>query len=591
VATIYDDPVLAPGVAGNDHLALPADVDQILRGDSEQVVRAVERAFGHTFQVIDASTGHVVRPAKDELPVDPYKRVAALYEIAQRGKPEIVDEVSPLLLLAVPLPVNPTEPMLVAVTTLITEPVAREEQIRAAAHEFGVDATQAFQWSQTRTPWHPHAVQEVASAVVEKAALQQSQAQLKRQLADLSSHLLTTFEEITLLHRLTEKLSISKSVTDLCGLSVQWLAEVVPAKSVAIWFDGNSELNEQEAMDRGMEVQPVLISHGDCPLDEMEFGRFIERLGPRVATEPLVLNRAATNSPTWFYPNIRELISVPIREGNRVFGWLLVMNHTGSGDVTNSEVEFGTVEACLMASVATILGIHCGNIALYREQAEFFASVVRALTSAIDAKDPYTCGHSDRVARLAVCLARELGCSKDDLNTIYLSGLLHDIGKIGINDSVLRKPGPLTPEELEHIKTHPDLGCRILDGVKQLDQVLPVVRHHHEAWNGGGYPDSLKGDECPYLARIVAVADSIDAMSSDRPYRKGIPDEKLDSILRGGAGKQWDARVIEAAFRVRDEIRRIGQTERKPLELDVDRWQTDAAPVEEDSPFGQPASV
>ena len=284
--------------------------------------------------------------------------------------------------------------------------------------------------------------------------------------------------------------------------------------------------------------------------------------------------------PTWYYPEIRELISVPIREGNRVFGWLIVLNHTGAGELTNSEVEFGTVEACLMSSVATILGIHCGNIALYREQAEFFASVVRALTSAIDAKDPYTCGHSDRVARLSVCLAREMGCNREELNTIYLSGLLHDIGKIGIDDHVLRKPGPLTPEELEHIKTHPELGCRILDGVKQLDQVLPVVRHHHEAWSGTGYPDGLKGEECPFLARIVAVADSIDAMSSDRPYRKGIPDVKLDNILREGAGKQWDAQVIEAAFRVRDDLRRIGQAERKPLSLDVARWQHEAVALD-----------
>jgi HD-GYP domain-containing protein (c-di-GMP phosphodiesterase class II) len=591
VTTIYDDPVLAPGVAGNDHLSLPADADQTLRNDGQQVVKALERAFGQSFSVVDTTTGQVVHPASDDLPVDPYKRVAALYEIAQRGRPEVVDEVSPILLIAVPLPANPTEPQLVAVATFITETVTREEQIRSAAQEFGVAPELAFQWAQARTPWHPHAIQEVCAAVSENTTLQQAQAQLKRQLADLSSHLLTTFEEITLLHRLTEHLSISKSVTDLCGLSVQWLAEVVPAKSVAIWFDGNSDLNEQEAIDRGMEVQPVLILHGECPLQENEFARFIERLGPRVATEPLVLNRAATNSPTWFYPDIRELISVPIREGNRVFGWLLVLNHTGAGDVTNSEVEFGTVEACLMASVATILGIHCGNIALYREQAEFFASVVRALTSAIDAKDPYTCGHSDRVARLSVCLARELGCNKEDLNTIYLSGLLHDIGKIGIDDQVLRKPGPLTPEELEHIKTHPDLGCRILDGVKQLDQVLPVVRHHHEAWNGGGYPDGLKGEECPYLARIVAVADSIDAMSSDRPYRKGLPDIKLDSILREGAGRQWDACVIDAAFRVREEIRRIGQSDRKPLELDVGLWQSETAPIEEDSPFEQPAVV
>jgi HD-GYP domain-containing protein (c-di-GMP phosphodiesterase class II) len=341
-------------------------------------------------------------------------------------------------------------------------------------------------------------------------------------------------------------------------------------------------LHEQHASE-ATGRQPVLIAHGKCPIEDGEFGRFIDRLGPRVATDPLVLNRGATSSPTWFYPDVREIISVPIREGNRVFGWLLALNHNGATDVKNSEAEFGTVEGCLMASMATILGIHCGNIALYHEQSEFFGSVVRALTSAIDAKDPYTCGHSDRVARLAVCLARRLGCSKDELNTIYLSGLLHDIGKIGIDDQVLRKPGPLTTAELEHIKTHPDLGCRILDGVKQLDKVLPVVRHHHEAWNGAGYPSGLKEEETPFLARVVAVADSIDAMSSDRPYRNGIPDEQLDAILREGAGKQWDPRIVDAAFNVREDLRRICRSERKLLSLDVTRWQTEtpqAAPVE-----------
>jgi HD-GYP domain-containing protein (c-di-GMP phosphodiesterase class II) len=357
-------------------------------------------------------------------------------------------------------------------------------------------------------------------------------------------------------------------------MSVNWLNDVIPAKSVAIWFSSFEHLQSQHAQ---ADNPPVLISHGDCPLKQKEFQQFIERLGPRVATEPLVLNRGATSSPTWFYPDVREIISVPIREGNRHFGWMVALNHTGAGDITNSEAEFGTVEACLMASVATILGIHCGNIALYHEQSEFFSSVVRALTSAIDAKDPYTCGHSDRVARLSVCLARQVGCNTEEINTIYLSGLLHDIGKIGIDDNVLRKPGPLTQAEIEHIKTHPDLGCRILDGVKQLDMVMPVVRHHHEAWNGAGYPSGLKGEETPLLARIVAVADSIDAMSSDRPYRKGIPDEKLDAILRDGAGKQWDSQVIDAAFQVRDELRRIGKEERHPLSLDVTNWHADAA--------------
>jgi putative nucleotidyltransferase with HDIG domain len=563
-------------MAGGDGAALAADGEQLLRPEAIQLVRALERAFSQSFAVLDCATGHRVRSAANGLPIDLYKRLASCEEIAQRGRPEILDEVSPLVLLAVPLPVAPSDGPMVAVSAFLTETIGHEAQITAAAKEFGLDPRQTFRWAQGALPWHPHAVHEVSSAVAEKLGLVQANAQLKRQLADLSSHLLTTFEEITLLHRLTEHLSISKSVTELCGLAVGWLADVVPAKTVAIWFETSSHLHEQHA-DETDDGKPVLIAHGKSPLEEGEFGRFIERLGPRVANEPLVLNRGATGSPTWFYPEIREIISVPIREGNRNFGWLLALNHNGATDITNSEAEFGTVEACLMASVATILGIHCGNIALYHDQSEFFGSVVRALTSAIDAKDPYTCGHSDRVARLAVCLARQLGCNKEDLNTIYLSGLLHDIGKIGIDDNVLRKTGPLTAAELEHIKTHPDLGCRILDGVKQLDKVMPVVRHHHEAWNGEGYPSGLKEEETPLLARIVAVADSMDAMSSDRPYRKGMADEQLDTILRSGAGKQWDARIVEAAFRVREDLRRICRSDRKLLSLDVTRWQAETA--------------
>jgi putative nucleotidyltransferase with HDIG domain len=576
VATTYHEQFLTPALSSGDGPATAAVGEQSLRPEAVQLVRALERAFSQSFAVIDCASGSRVRNATNGLPVDLYKRLATCAEIAQRGRPEILDEVSPLVLLAVPLPVSATDSPMVAVSVLLSEAIEEETQIAAAAREFGVEPRHALRWAQEQLPWHPHAIQEVSSAVIEKLGLVQTTAQLKRQLADLSAHLLATFEEITLLHRLTEHLSISKSVTELCGHSVGWLADVVPAKSVAIWFEASSHLHEQHASESAGR-KPVLIAHGKCPLAESECGRFIERLGPRVASEPLVLNRGATSSPTWFYPDIREIISVPIREGNRVFGWMLALNHNGGGDVTNSEAEFGTVEACLMASMATILGIHCGNIALYHEQSEFFGSVVRALTSAIDAKDPYTCGHSDRVARLAVCLARQLGCNQEDLNTIYLSGLLHDIGKIGIDDQVLRKTGPLTPAELEHIKTHPELGCRILDGVKQLDKVMPVVRHHHEAWNGAGYPDGLKEDQTPFLARVVAVADSMDAMSSDRPYRKGIPDERLDTILREGAGKQWDPRIVDAAFQVREDLRCICRSERKLLSLDVTRWQAEAS--------------
>jgi HD-GYP domain-containing protein (c-di-GMP phosphodiesterase class II) len=552
-----------------------------MRAETQRAAAAFERALDQSFTVLDPATGGVLQQAADGMACDCAARLAVLDAIARRGRPEIVDEVSPLVMLAIPLPVDALDSPLVAVAMFVTEAVREESQIAAAAKAFGVPSAELLRWAKSRVPWHPQAALQMCQLLVEKSATQQHATQLKRQVAEISSHLLNTFEEITLLHRLTEHLSLSKSVVKLCELSVRWLSDVIPAKCVAIKLNSVVDVHERHTLGDDAEQGPMLINHGDCPLDAAEFERFMERLGPHVATEPLVLNRSATSSPTWFYPEVRELISVPIREGDHLFGWLLAINHTGAGETTNSEVEFGTVEASLLSSVATILGIHGGNITLYQEQADFFASVVRALTSAIDAKDPYTCGHSDRVARLSVCLARRIGCTDDELDTIYLSGLLHDIGKIGIDDNVLRKPGALTEAELEHIKTHPQLGCKILDGVKQLDKVLPVVLHHHEAWDGGGYPDGLKAEECPKLARIVAVADSIDAMSSDRPYRKGIPDEKLDRILREGAGRQWDAKVVDAVFQVRDEIRKIGCSEREPLDLEVGRWEpTYLSPVE-----------
>lgn len=580
MATTYHDQLTTPIAPSNNALPASSDVDPTLPNDTHLMLRSLERIFGQSFSVIDCATGELLRTAQNSLPIDLYKRLASCEQISRRGRAEILDEVSPLLLFAVPLIGALPEGQLVAVAPFITERVEDTSAIVAAANEFGTDIEQTFAWAATQTPWQPQALQEIAATVGEKITLQQSAVVIKRQMSEISSHLLMTFEEITLLHRLTEHLSISKSATDICELSVNWLGDVIPAKAVCIWLENFGHIDNQHGAGTDGNGGEMLIAHGECSIVKSDFAKFMERLGPRVATEPVVLNRAATSSPTWFYPEIREIISVPIREGNRMFGWLLAINHTGEGDVTNSEGEFGTVEACLMASVATILGIHCGNIALYHEQSDFFSSVVRALTSAIDAKDPYTCGHSDRVARLSVCLARQLGCSTDDVNTIYLSGLLHDIGKIGIDDNVLRKPGALTPEEFEHIKTHPELGCRILDGVKQLDKVMPVVRHHHEAWNGKGYPAGLKAEDTPFLARVVAVADSIDAMSSDRPYRKGMSDEKLDSILRDGAGKQWDPKIIEAAFEVRDELRRIGKEERHPLELNVDSWHADMSLVD-----------
>lgn len=532
----------------------------------ERAVERLERAFGQPFAVLEAATGTLHRLGPGRLNIDIDSRLPLCEQVARRGQAEAIEECAPLLALAAPIMAGGEPTGLVAVATFLTAPVSDASDLSAAAHALGVDPEAAYKWAAQREVWNPRAVVELARSLTENMAARAKVLGLKEQLRDVSAHLLSTFEELSMLHRLTERLSLTSGESELTELAVQWLADVIPAECVAAVrlpapVPSDGEVAGQEAAE--------VIAYGACPVDDGQHGKLVERLGPDAAHQCLVLNRNRTQSPTWYYPDVRELVSVPIRSNERVLGWLLAFNHTGDA---NGETEFGTVEASLMASVAAILGVHAGNTELYREQKQFFGSMVRAFSSAIDAKDPYTCGHSDRVARISVCLARELGASEQELNTIYLSGLLHDIGKIGIDDNVLRKPCRLTPEEYEHIKQHPELGHKILEGIKQLDQVLPVVLHHHESWDGTGYPAGLKGEECPRLARIVAVADAIDAMSSDRPYRRGMEDEKLDRVLREGAGRQWDAQVIDAAFRAREEIRQIGQTERAPLSLDVREW-------------------
>jgi HD-GYP domain-containing protein (c-di-GMP phosphodiesterase class II) len=208
-----------------------------------------------------------------------------------------------------------------------------------------------------------------------------------------------------------------------------------------------------------------------------------------------------------------------------------------------------------MSAVAAILATHQTNVKLFQDVEDLFLGVVRALSSAIDAKDPYTCGHSERVARVASRLGRELGLPEPDVNQLYLAGLLHDVGKIGIRDAVLLKSGMLTAEEYEHIKEHPRIGFEILSGVRQLRHLLPGVRNHHENFDGSGYPDALAGHEIPLMARIMAVADAYDAMSSDRPYRKGMSADRVERIFRDGAGVQWDRRVVETFISIHAEIR------------------------------------
>jgi putative nucleotidyltransferase with HDIG domain len=181
-----------------------------------------------------------------------------------------------------------------------------------------------------------------------------------------------------------------------------------------------------------------------------------------------------------------------------------------------------------------------------------YVQTIRALAEAVDAKDSYTRGHSERVGVYASKLGRELGLPREVIERIYISGLLHDVGKIGIPDRIITKPDRLTTEEYEEIKRHPEIGARILQPVAFLADVVPCVRHHHEWYDGssGGYPSRLIGDQIPLPSRIILVSDTLEAMTSDRPYRKGMGLERVLEELRRFSGTQFDPQCVEAMLRL-----------------------------------------
>lgn len=185
---------------------------------------------------------------------------------------------------------------------------------------------------------------------------------------------------------------------------------------------------------------------------------------------------------------------------------------------------------------------------------ETLVGFVRCMTATIDAKDHTTGGHSERVARMAVRLGKQMQLQETVLGDIYLAGILHDIGKIGIQDSILQKPDKLTVEEFDHLKQHVIIGDRIISHLKPFHHLRPGVRNHHERWDGGGYPDGLRGPDTPLLARLLAVADACDAMLSPRPYRAAMPVIKMEAILLQGAGTQWDASIVEHFMQCRDDL-------------------------------------
>ncbi|MFI4873189.1 MAG: HD-GYP domain-containing protein [Phycisphaerales bacterium JB061] len=221
-----------------------------------------------------------------------------------------------------------------------------------------------------------------------------------------------------------------------------------------------------------------------------------------------------------------------------------------AGDKQTDGGHISSYDTKLIEASARFTSTFLSNAQLFDIQKRLFVGIVESLSAAIDAKDAYTEGHSRRVAYLAEQIALNMGLTSSEAERVRISGLLHDVGKIGVPEAVLCKPGRLTDEEFEDIKKHPEIGHRILKDLTGLEDVLPGVLHHHERYDGRGYPHGLAGEDIPMMARILACADTFDAMSSNRSYRSAMPREKVLAEVDRCRGTQFDSDVVTAFLKI-----------------------------------------
>jgi len=335
--------------------------------------------------------------------------------------------------------------------------------------------------------------------------------------------------EHVVIGRLIRRMRISDSPSRFQSLAVNVLRTSLAMNAVA-WVPNDSH----EAVVVGGEIEGFRSSSYRCfvPLVPRETAYVVNDLSqmPSGMTTPPVYRFACVPAGT--------------------AGWLVAVKPLQERLIGIPEIE-------RMQYVASLIATQFSNARTYVELKELLFGIIRALTAAIDAKDPTTSGHSERVARIAVRLAEELAIQPQKRSDLYLAGLLHDVGKIGVDDQVLKKAGPLTPDEYRKIQAHVEIGVTILKDLKKLSHILPGVRHHHESLDGTGYPDHLSGEEIPLEARILAVADSFDAMSSDRHYRKRLTPMQIDDVFHKGRGQQWDCTVVDALFACRRDLEAI----------------------------------
>jgi len=372
-------------------------------------------------------------------------------------------------------------------------------------------------------------------------------AKSQEQIDMVSSELAQVYEELVLLHKLGTNMKVTESDANFLQMACDCLADIVNVEGIAILLEKTVDGKRQLVLTAGL---------GLIDMDEHMTSVLYDRLAKEISDGKEAILDSDIDSPFKYdWPaSIKNIIAVPLfgkgrasppfsekmQDGTHIAGLMVAINRVDKPD-------FDSTDAKLFNSVASGCAVFVENGRLFKDLKELFIGSLKALTSSIDAKDQYTRGHSERVALFSRWIADKLAekepLDEELIHKIYLAGLLHDIGKMGISESVLRKKGKLTEEEFSQIRAHPAVGAGILSGIKQMKDIVPGILCHHERVDGKGYPAGLTGEQIPLIGKIIGLADSLDAMTSKRTYRDAMSLQQAMAEIEKGLGTQFDEKT------------------------------------------------
>ena len=373
--------------------------------------------------------------------------------------------------------------------------------------------------------------------VVGHAALVISHINLFDESLDMALEMGRRIDVILTIDEINRTISSSLSHEKIIETALTEIERILQCELVAVLEDEQGRLVVKTAQSASISVPAALARGKSVPDGSLSKRAFM--LGESCYRARLsAQKRLVEPDRSLRSAGIESLLAIPIINQEHPSGVLLL------GDTDPDQL--GRESTFTVEKIAGQMAVALANSHLYEQMRSLFFSTVSSLANAIDAKSPWTKGHSERVMRIASRIAREMGLSEAEVEQVRLAGLLHDIGKIGIIEALLEKPQLLDEEEFPPMRLHPEKGVAILAPIAQLKEILPGVLHHHEYFDGSGYPDGLAGETIPLIARIVTVADSFDAMLSRRPYKKGLSLQEAVNELHRCAGTQFDPEVVRA---------------------------------------------